>query len=107
VTPSEPEVVSKGIAILTYIELDRRFFGLKEKFDADFDPDVLAGHDLSDGWEGLLPKRRVVLLAEAGSGKSEEMEEQARHIVAGGGFAFYTTVQDVVRYGLSDAVGQR
>ena len=47
------------------------------------------------GWQELLSRRRVVLLAEAGSGKTTEMMEQARLQRAAGKFAFYATVQDV------------
>lgn len=52
------------------------------------------------GWPELLAKRRVVVLAEAGSGKTEELLEQARLQTAAGKFAFYATVQDVGRDGL-------
>ena len=44
------------------------------------------------GWEDLLPKRRVVVLAEAGSGKTEELKEQARLKLAAGQFVFSATV---------------
>lgn len=56
------------------------------------------------GWPDLLAKRRVVILAEAGSGKTEELTEQARLQTAAGKFAFYATVQDVGRDGLEGAL---
>jgi len=56
------------------------------------------------GWPELLPKHRVVILAEAGSGKTEELMEQTRLQTAAGKFAFYATVQDVGRDGLESAL---
>jgi hypothetical protein len=92
---------------LPYIPLDRRFFEWREKeHDELTDPDVLGRFGLSDhskGWDDLLKRRRVVILAEAGSGKSDEMEEQARRLTAEGKLAFYATVQDVGRQGLEPA----
>lgn len=52
------------------------------------------------GWEEFLTRRRVVILAEAGSGKSTETKERARLMAAAGRFAFYATVEDVGRDGL-------
>lgn len=62
---------------------------------------------MSDGtksWDDLLKRHRVVLLAEAGSGKTEEMRERARLLNAAGSIAFYATVQDVGRLGLDGAL---
>ncbi len=56
------------------------------------------------GWDELLAIRRVVILAEAGSGKTEELRERARLLLAAGKFAFYATVQDVGRDGLESAL---
>ncbi len=56
------------------------------------------------GWPDLLAKRRVVILAEAGSGKTEELTAQACLQTAAGKFAFYATVQDVGRDGLESAL---
>ena len=47
------------------------------------------------GWEDLLAKRRVVILAEAGSGKSTELAERYRLVAANRQFSFLATVQDV------------
>lgn len=51
-------------------------------------------------WSDLLAKRRVVILAEAGSGKTAELIAQASLQVAAGKTAFCATVQDVGRDGL-------
>jgi hypothetical protein len=44
------------------------------------------------------------LLAEAGSGKTEEMKEQARQRAAAGQFAFYSTAEDVGTDGLEGSL---
>jgi hypothetical protein len=54
--------------------------------------------------EDLLSKHRVVILAEAGSGKTTELREQVRLSNAAGRYTFFTTVQNVGRRGLSGAL---
>ncbi len=55
-------------------------------------------------WSDLLAKRRVVILAEAGSGKTAELVAQASLQAAAGKTAFYATVQNVGRDGLERAL---
>ncbi len=88
---------------LPFIALDRRFFEWRSEDNELSDPDVLSGFGLSDGaksWDAVLKRRQVVILAEAGSGKTEELKECRRAVAAEGKFAFYATVQDVGREGL-------
>jgi hypothetical protein len=89
---------------MTFIDLDRRFLDWEDGKISD--PDVILMFGLSDGlsWHDLLAKRRVVLLAEAGSGKTEEMKAQSRRLSDAGRFAFYAKVQDVGRQGLDGAM---
>lgn len=92
---------------MTTVALDRRFYEWSEDADGLAHSRYRASADLSDGlfgWTDLLAKRRVVILAEAGSGKTEELTEQARRQSAAGKFAFYATVQDVGRDGLESAL---
>jgi hypothetical protein len=89
---------------VAFIQLNRHFL---EWQDGELsDPDVISMFGLSDGlsWDDLLGKRRAVLLAEAGSGKTEEMKAQARRQAEAGRCAFYATVQDVGREGLERAL---
>jgi hypothetical protein len=90
---------------LATISLDRRFWEWSK--GDPLDPDVLARlyrpPDLSS-WDDISARRRVVLLAEAGSGKTEEMREQARLRVAAGQYAFFATVEDVAEDGLDGAL---
>lgn len=92
---------------MTTVALDRRFYEWSEDADGLAHSRYRAAAGLSDGmlgWTDLLAKRRVVILAEAGSGKTEELTEQARLQTAAGKFAFYATVQDVGRDGLASAL---
>lgn len=87
------------------IELNRRFVECKN--DGSTDPDLVARFGRTDstlGWADLLKRRRVVFLAEAGSGKSTEMVAQSRAVPESAGQAFYVTVEDVGRLGLEGAL---
>lgn len=88
-----------------FVDLDRRF-RIVSREEAKtpallFDP-RLSGH-LS--WPELKKRNRVILLAEAGSGKSYELKAQWQAAVKSGELACYATVQDLGRSGLEDALG--
>jgi hypothetical protein len=93
------------------IPLDRQFIEWRHTETNELsDPDVLSRLGLGDNaktWGDLLKRRRVVILAEAGSGKSEELKGQALRLAADSKLAFYTTVQDVGREGLENAIAAR
>lgn len=92
---------------MTTIPLNRQFYEWKEDTDWLAHSRYRAAAGLSHGllgWAELIAKRRVVILAEAGSGKTEELAEQARQQAAAGKFAVYATVQDVGRDGLDKAL---
>ncbi len=57
-------------------------------------------------WAALLERRRVVILAEAGSGKSTEFKEQCRLAVARGEFGFFATVRETAERGFDAALGR-
>jgi hypothetical protein len=87
------------------IQLNRRFFEWREGLSVATAYGWrlgLSGDLLS--WSDLLTRRRVVILAEAGSGKSVELEYQVQQLSAAGKFAFHATVQDVARNGLDGAL---
>ncbi len=88
-----------------FVDLDRRF-RIVSREEAKtpsllFDPRL--GGPLS--WPDLKKRNRVVLLAEAGSGKSYELKSQWQAAVKSDEFACYATVQDLGRSGLEDALG--
>jgi hypothetical protein len=91
---------------LSTIALNRQFFEWREGGLSD--PGLVRRFRLTNdlmSWETISARRRVVILAEAGSGKSTEMREQARLRTAAGQFAVYATVEDVGRDNLDSALG--
>ena len=89
------------------IQLNRQFYEWREGADGLAHSRYRAAMGLASGllsWSELLAKRRVVILAEAGSGKTEELIEQARQQTATGRFSFYATVRNVGRDGLDKAL---
>lgn len=89
-----------------FVDLERRFVQWREgqgldDADIEYLTTTFAG---GLGWPDLLEKSRVVVLAEAGSGKTEELRVQADKQRAAGCYAFYATVQDVAKAGLVGAL---
>jgi len=85
----------------TSLDLDRRFLEWKKEPGAD--PELWSQFRLTDRtlkWSDLLKKRRVVILAEGGSGKSTEFKRQAHLQIDAGQDAWYLTVQDVAEEGI-------
>ena len=81
-----------------YVELNRRFSRLTEKELRDVDVLVaLDEHDLlpSMGWSDLFKCWRVVLLAEAGSGKSAEIRAQSKRLSRDGIDAFVIALESL------------
>jgi hypothetical protein len=86
------------------IELNRRFVECRD--DEKSDPDLVARFSRTEatwGWDDLLNLRRVVFLAEAGSGKTTEMTRRAGQQLAAGHPSFYAALEDVARSGLEAA----
>lgn len=87
------------------IELNRRFVECQD--DEKSDPDLVARFGRTEatrGWNDLLKLRRVVFLAEAGSGKTTEMTARARQQLESGHPSFYAPLEDVARRGLESAL---
>jgi hypothetical protein len=88
------------------IELDRQFVECREQEDQS-DPNLFAAFGDATGtlsWADILARRRVVVLAEAGSGKTTEMKARAQQQAAAGNAAFYATIEDVSRTGVAGAL---
>lgn len=84
----------------TFIDLQRRFRDLTQKELED--PEFLASlndHPFGSkvGWPELLKHPRVLLLAEAGAGKTFEMREQVRELVEQDRFAFFVAIEQLDR----------
>ena len=88
-----------------FVDLQRRFHELTDSelediesllawSGSEFGPDI--------GWSELLEYARVILLAEAGSGKTEEMGERARRLTGEGRFAFFVPLESLDQYPITD-----
>ena len=81
-----------------FIDLQRQFLDLTDKELEDTEYLVWRSESefgLNFGWPELLDSRRVILLAEAGSGKTKEMIEQAERLVREGQFAFFVPLESL------------
>ena len=86
------------------ISLNRRFRRATENDERPFHGLFGGDFNLYPTWANLLEMRRVVVLAEAGSGKSTEFETQCAALNAAGKFAFTASVRDVAQVGLESAL---
>lgn len=90
---------------MTHVALDRRFAAWREEDGSAVqqlrNPRLYAD-DID--WQELHKHPRVVILAEAGSGKTEELRAQRRALLARGSFAFYTTVKSAATEGFADSL---
>ena len=89
----------------SFIDVQRRFHDLTEEELEDTElllswSEYEFGSDI--GWSDLLKDDRVVLLAEAGSGKTREMDEQANRLVGEGRFAFFVPLESLDREPIVD-----
>jgi len=87
------------------VELDRRFRTVTAAEAAAPARLFASGLGGELGWDDLLDQPRVVILAEAGSGKSHEFKACARAMTEDGDLACYATVQDLARSGFQAALG--
>ena len=80
-----------------FVELSRTFHELsqydRESDDADINRVFNVGDRLS--WSALIPEYRVVLLSEAGSGKTEEIRNIAQKLRREGKAAFFIRLEHV------------
>lgn len=89
----------------SYIDLDRRFRDLTDEERED--PNIIAvlshlNSVAGSPWSELLVAQRVVLLAEAGSGKTRELQEQKRKLVADGKAAFFLPIEALDKESVAD-----
>jgi len=88
-----------------YVDLDRRFQDLTKEEQAD--PSLLAmkeGWEHAQGinWNKILESERVIILAEAGSGKTRELQAQARKLSGQGKPAFFIPIEMLDKQGVRE-----
>lgn len=90
---------------MSYVDLNRRFSTWRDERASGEDFALFERSFAGEAtWTELLKYQRVILLAEAGSGKSCELEQRAKQLVASGEFAFHATVQNVAKERLAGAL---
>jgi hypothetical protein len=92
--------------ILDYVQLDRRFL----EVDDEIDPEEAAQksyREMSGGltWDELYLSRIIVVLGEAGSGRTWEVRKQAERLEQCGCASFVVPLQELVTSNLQGALG--
>src|SRR5258708_1876844 len=91
----------------TFVELQRKFRELDPKAGSEdaalFSLDLFFD-DGKLGWEDLLSKRRVVVLGEAGSGKTREFRERAALLTQRDQFAVFIQLDQLISQPISAAL---
>ncbi len=79
----------------TYIELNRNFYPIKNTEKDLEEAKIMSafGHDSYISWEELLQKPRVVILAEPGTGKTEELKAVTNRLRSKGATAFFCRIE--------------
>lgn len=92
---------------MEYVNLNRYFVPVGKDEEPHLDLGTIMGPKYGGwiSWEELRRHRRVVLLAEASSGKTREFEQQAAALVRDGHPAFFATVEQVADLGLAATFG--
>ena len=86
-----------------FIDLDRRFHPLTDSDLEDAESlAVRSDYGSGIGWSKLLKYRRLILLAEAGAGKTVEMRQQATRLAEEGRFAFFVDLESLDQESVED-----
>src|SRR4029079_14528398 len=91
--------------VMTFVELHRFFAPIKKDQEPSLNLGVW-GRKLGGwlDWNELLSDRRVVLLAEASSGKSEEFRNQQKKLSSQGKPAFFIRIEELADQGFEAAL---
>jgi hypothetical protein len=91
---------------MDFVQLNRHFAPLKKDEELNFEIGHLWGYRLGDwlDWPALRKRKRVVLLAEALSGKSAEFRAQADALTAQGCAAFIVSIENLADAGFENAL---
>jgi hypothetical protein len=91
---------------MNFVELNRSFIPLREDQEPSLDVGRVWGRKIGGWleWSDLRERRRVVLLAEASSGKSEEFRNQEKCLNTEGMAAFYLRIEELADQGFGAAL---
>ncbi len=92
---------------MTFVELDRSFIRIEKDKEPDLSVGRVWGRKIGGWvqWSEILDRRRVVLLAEASSGKTEEFRNKADALRTNGQAAFFVAIEELADLGLEMALG--
>ncbi len=82
---------------MTYVNLNRNFNAIPTHINDDIDlSDVYSeGFAKDENWEDVLLKNRVIILAEAGSGKTVEIKHKSEELSDAGNNSFFIRLEDI------------
>lgn len=86
------------------VDLERKFIPYRSSDDGMTDVLRWGWQHEAVSWESILKHRLVVILGEAGSGKTTEFRQRAMQRSAEGCYAFYLTVEDLGRNGVTEGL---
>ena len=87
---------------MQFIELRREFISLAK--DQKPFVDAVRGWRSSLGWPELLKYRRVILLAEASCGKTQEFKNQRTRLATEGKASFFLAIETLADHGFAEAL---
>jgi len=82
---------------MIYVNLNRNFkaISLTVNDDTDFSNIYSEGFSKDENWDSLLAKYRVIILAEAGSGKTVEIKNKSEELSELGNNSFFIRLEDI------------
>ena len=89
-----------------YVDLNRQFRELTD-VEADNPEQLTFLHGYTgagSSWDSIIDYSRVTILAEAGSGKTRELQAQRDKLKANGSFAFFIPIEDLNNNSLQDVL---
>ena len=94
------------VDLMHFVELNRSFARLEKDKAPNLELGSVWGHKLGEwlAWSDLITRQRVILLAEASSGKSEEFKNQSEKLVASGCASFVIRIEEIADLGFESAL---
>ncbi len=91
---------------MNYVDLNREFVSVKknENIDTEFRNYWGRGFKEFLSWEDLLSKKRVILLAEASSGKTAEFKEITKKLQNSKKAAFFVPIEELADEGFKNSL---
>ena len=91
---------------MAYVDLNRHFLPIKKDEEIDFEFTRIWGKRIGGllDWNDLLNKKRVVLLAEALSGKTEEFKNNSQKLLTDRKASFFISIEELADEGFEQSL---